>query len=30
MKKANEARIGDTFKLINTNIEPEEGFEEAK
>ena len=30
MKKANEARIGDTFKLIHTEVVPEEGFEAAK
>jgi translation elongation factor EF-4 len=30
MKKANEARIGDTFKLINTQVVAEEGFEPAK
>lgn len=26
MKSAKDARVGDTFKLITTEVEPEEGF----
>jgi translation elongation factor EF-4 len=30
MKQVKDARIGDTFKLINTEVVPEDGFQPAK
>ena len=30
MKTAKDARVGDTFHLLDLEVEPEEGFQEAK
>ncbi|KRX01466.1 Ribosomal protein S5 domain 2-type fold [Pseudocohnilembus persalinus] len=30
MKTAKDARVGDTFHILNQEVEPEEGFQEAK